>query len=309
MWATLATVMVIAASPGKPEEAARLKAAFEQGEALFAQGEYGAAIWNFRLVNAKRPSPELSYDLAKCHQKLGDFAMAVHYFREYLTRAPHASDGLQVAETLADLLSTQQSDGRGLLDVTAGSGGQVWLNGEHFPEPPAALFLAPGDYELVSRFPDGTGHRRTVSILTGKTTQVDLTWAPAPLVPVEAGSPARLSLKDDAVPRLAVAPPESSTSSTPVLRKAAYGVMGVALAALIGGSVAGALSSDDAGRLASAHGSMTYAQAQATADSANSKGIAANALWAGSAASAVAAGLMFAFSLPEPGLKGSGGGR
>src|SRR4051812_12579990 len=68
------------------EEKERFKAYFTQGEKLYAQGEYGAAIWNFRRADRLLATPEVIYDLAKCYEKLNDVAFATYYYRLYLKR-------------------------------------------------------------------------------------------------------------------------------------------------------------------------------------------------------------------------------
>ena len=42
------------------------------------------------LADRQLATPEVIYDLAKCHEKLGDVAFATYYYRLYLKRSPAA---------------------------------------------------------------------------------------------------------------------------------------------------------------------------------------------------------------------------
>src|SRR5438874_364457 len=90
--------------PGATEQE-HFKTFFTKGEQLYGQGEYGAAIWNFREAETIRLTPEVAFDLAKCHEKIGDLAFATFYYRQYLKRAPNASDALDVAERVGTVLA------------------------------------------------------------------------------------------------------------------------------------------------------------------------------------------------------------
>src|SRR5439155_1140374 len=57
------------ALPGNAEQE-RFEGFFTKGEQLYGQGEYGAAIWNFREADSIRLTPEVAFDLAKCHEKI-----------------------------------------------------------------------------------------------------------------------------------------------------------------------------------------------------------------------------------------------
>ena len=152
--ALLAFVLLQAplAAPGGPAEQERFKAYFTKGESLYGAGEYGAAIWNFRKADTIRLTPEVVYDLAKCHEKLGDVAFTTYYFRQYLKRAPNASDALSVAERVGVVLAQAEAEGRGLLEVVAPGAEQITIGTRTFTEAPAVLFLPPGEFEVSASF-------------------------------------------------------------------------------------------------------------------------------------------------------------
>lgn len=285
------------ASEAPADDAARFKALFTQGESLYAEGDLGAAIWNFKQADLLRQTPEVAYDLAKAYQKLGDEAYTSYYFRLYLRRAPNASDALEVAELLGDALERAEATGRGLLEVEAAEEGSVVVQGKRYEELPMAAFLAPGDYEIAAELRSGPA-RRTVSIRTGKTTAVSLSAGP-PLVTFEAPPSPPPAVADLGVSQS----PRPALPSRETLHIASMAGSAVGLTALIAGVALGSLSSADGSRLRREHSELTLTEAQALAGSANGKGTAANVLLVGGGLLTAGAAVTFYFTLPEPGMQ------
>ncbi|MFZ5444559.1 MAG: tetratricopeptide repeat protein [Myxococcota bacterium] len=282
--------VLAAPMPGEPETL-RFKAAFERGEAHYKAGDFGAAIASFREADRIRVTPEVAFDLAKCFEKLGDEAYTIYYYRLYLRRAPQAPDTLDVAEKVGNTIARLESDGQGFLELDAPRAGAVLVHGRRYPEPPVAMFLAPGDYEVAAEFPAGT-KTMSVQIRTGKTTSVHFEPLSPPMVPLEN------ALSQEMIDRGLDAAPSPGPSK---LRVGSYVVFGVGIAALAAGLALGVASSADA--TAAKNTAQPIGQAQALADAANGKAIGANLLF-GVGGAAVAGGvLMFVFSLPEPGMK------
>ncbi len=293
----LSALLLIAAAQTSPvwmpgaEEKDRFKAYFTQGEKLYSQGEYGLAIHAFKLADRQLATPEVIYDLAKCHEKLGDVAFATYYYRLYLKRSPAATDALDVAERVGTAIAAAEANGRGFLEVEVPGASSLNVGGYRFPEGPIALFLAPGDYEVTGAFPEG--EKRVVAQLrTGKTTTLVFEPMAPPMLEAKQGAP------DDAV-----SVRKSRTSSGPSgLRVASYAVAGLGVAALAVGTVMGVMSQGEATQLRTDR-TLTYNQANTLAQNANTKGLVANVLW-GVGGAAVAGGVvMFIVSMPEPGMK------
>ncbi|MFZ5469081.1 MAG: hypothetical protein ACOZIN_06525 [Myxococcota bacterium] len=282
--------MLLAAAPTEalaPPHAEHFKALVLQGEALFEQGEYGAAIYQFRLADGVQKTPEVAFNLAKCHEKIGDEAFAAYYYRLYLRRAPSARDALEVAGRVGGALVAAEASGRGFLEVEAEGAVNAAIQGQSYPETPVATFLPPGDYELSAEFPSGV-KKLLVQLRTGKVTTVSFEPLPPPLLTPESVLSAELA---------------EAGATRKALRVASYATFGASAAALIAGTVVGAMASSDAGQLSSGRGQLTVSQARAVAASANGKGGTANLLWIASGVGAAAGGVLFVFSLPEPGMK------
>ncbi len=152
--------------------------------AVRVQGEYGAAIWNFRQADKIRVTPEVAFLIwPSAAEKLNvDVAFATFYYRQYLKRAPNASDALDVAERVGTVLAQAEAEGRGLLEVLSPGAVDVAINKASFAEAPVAVFLAPGEYRSDGVVPLGRERRWSRKIRTGKTTPVAFEPMPSPLI-------------------------------------------------------------------------------------------------------------------------------
>ncbi len=278
--------------PG-PAEQERFRTLFAQGEQLYKDAGksqdpllYGAAIHAFSRADAIHPTPEVAYDLAKSYEKIGAIPFATYYYRLYLRRSPNAADALDVADRVGTVLAKNEAEGRGFLEVTAFGATQLSIAGQSFPEAPVAIFLAPGDYELTGRFPDGA-KRVAVSIRTGKTTSLSFEPLPAPMISSTEGAP------DAAIDVSA------SAGQHRLMRTSSSVVAGLGLAALITGTVLGVMSANDASQLSNHN--LRVSQAQAYASSANAEGLGANLSWGVGGALVATGVVMWILSRPEPG--------
>ncbi|MBX5481277.1 MAG: hypothetical protein IRZ16_05425 [Myxococcaceae bacterium] len=295
-WILTAVTLAAASGTGpvlSPAEQAQFKAYVLEGEKQFEAQEYGAAIWNFRAADALRVTPELAYNLAKAHEKIGDAPMAAYYYRLYLRRAPEAADALEVAEILGDILSKMEAEGRGLVELESSAPGEIVIDHHRFPQAPVAVFLPPGDFEVQMLGPDGAPRlTRKVSVITGRAVLEQLEPVPPPLLTAE-GEPVAVS----GLSGMSAARP----SVRSVAHVSSWVLMGASVAALGVGTAFGALSRSEVARLED-RSALTVSQAQALARSAGSKGATANVLWLAGGAGLLAGGAVFAFTFPEPGM-------
>lgn len=287
-------VLSSSAPPWMPdaETQERFRRHFEAGEKLYAEGEFGAAIWNFKQAETQRLTPEVAYDLAKCHEKLGDLAFATYYYRLYMRRAATATDALTVAEKVGTVLAAAEGEGRGQLELEVPGAVDITVNGRTYPEGPVALFLPPGEYAVEAKFPSGP-KRMVAQVRTGKTTLITFEPAPPPLVEAN-GAPLSAELLSHSPP-----PPVKP------LRVVSYAAFAAGVGALALGTVMGIASRIDGDRVLNDK-SLTVSQANTLAASANGTGMAANVLWPVGGTLAAGGVVLFIFSMPEPGMQSGG---
>jgi len=90
-------------------ESQRAEQTFREAVSAFASGRYHTAIDLFAAADRIRPRPELSFDIARSYDKLGDDSSALGFYREYLRRAGHPSDEAEV-EHRVQVLESRLAD-------------------------------------------------------------------------------------------------------------------------------------------------------------------------------------------------------
>ncbi len=289
--ALLASVAMIAALPMPGEaETKRFNDSFERAEALYSRGEYGAAIALLLEADRMRVTPEAAFDLARSFEKLGDVEFATLYDRLYLQRAPDASDAKEIIARVDRTLSREEDDGQSLLEVFAPGALSLTIAGRHFPAPPAAMFLPPGEYVVEGEFSRGP-KRQSVQVKLG---QVTTLW-------FEPVRPPLVAASVSAEPEAVVVKPAKPVAGPSGTRIASFIAMGLGAAALGTGLVMGALASSDATR--SADRALTVREAREAAASSNGKATVANVLFIAGGVAAATGGALFVISMPEPGVK------
>jgi tetratricopeptide (TPR) repeat protein len=73
------------------------------GDAKFKAGDFRGAMIELAAADALAPSPILSYDIAVCHEQLGENEEAVRRYQEYLGRRPDAPNRRLVESRIAAL--------------------------------------------------------------------------------------------------------------------------------------------------------------------------------------------------------------
>ncbi len=76
---------------------------YQTGQKKFDAGDLQGAILSFAAADALVPSPLLSYNIAICHERLGDPDAAIRRYEEYLRRRPDAPNRAEIEARMAAL--------------------------------------------------------------------------------------------------------------------------------------------------------------------------------------------------------------
>jgi tetratricopeptide (TPR) repeat protein len=95
--------MVLVPAPGRADNTEVARQRFELGKTAYERGDYRAAIRRFEEAQRLRPSPTLTYNIARAHERLGEYQTAAELYRRYLAEAPLATNRLAVARRIAEL--------------------------------------------------------------------------------------------------------------------------------------------------------------------------------------------------------------
>jgi hypothetical protein len=125
------------AQPASPTDQARQH--FTRGKELFASGEYRGAIGEFAAADKLAPSPLLEFNIALCHERLGERSEAVRRYRLYLERVPDAANRGAVEAKIAQLEGEMKSEA----DAKAGAPAGPPPAGAVVPVPPVPGGAAP----------------------------------------------------------------------------------------------------------------------------------------------------------------------
>jgi hypothetical protein len=96
-----------------PDATSQARQHFTRGKELYAGGEYRGAIAEFAAADKLAPSPLLEFNIALCHERLGERAEAVRRYKAYLERVPGADNRSAVEAKIgkleAELKAEQQA--------------------------------------------------------------------------------------------------------------------------------------------------------------------------------------------------------
>lgn len=92
------------AAPRQEGSRARARVLFLKAKAAYRGGRFAAAIVAFRAAGRLRPSPLLTFNIARCHEKLGHARAAIGAYRRYLRARPRAKNRSKVQAQIALLL-------------------------------------------------------------------------------------------------------------------------------------------------------------------------------------------------------------
>ena len=101
-WGVLASVILWATVAQAQGDVARAKSHYKAGAGHYQKGKYAEAIREFEESYRLSRRPDILYNLAQCHDKLGDVEKTVEYLQRYLRDQPKASDREQVGAWLAN---------------------------------------------------------------------------------------------------------------------------------------------------------------------------------------------------------------
>ena len=137
-----ALVMLALAPPafagGDDSEREQARAHFRTGEALFDEGRYAEAKAEFHRADAIFASPINSYNIALCHDRLGDAAAAIREYRAYLSAMPKAPNRRDVEARISALRAQLQArDPSRTDDAARGRADEEPVGGEPYADAPS----------------------------------------------------------------------------------------------------------------------------------------------------------------------------
>lgn len=291
-----------AAPAASSEDAtAEAKRHFQRATELYRQARYREAIKAFEAAQRLRPHGVLFFNLAQCHERLGEIPEALDAYREYVRLTPDAKDRDLVHAAMINLEARLGAAGAQQLIVnTEPPGAEVQVDGQLRGKTPFSVTLPLGSHQLAATLADHEPERREVELSPDRSLQLELVLRRSP-PPAPQAPAAALALSPALPPALSPAARAAAPlvdGRTEIVKQApprrlwtwvAGGAAVAAVAAGVGFGLAANGASDEL--RGSVHDAAT---AQQLADTASSRARTANVLY-GVAAAAAAAGVTLYF--------------
>lgn len=222
------------AEPSRPSDPA-LDAAmkhFEQGIALYEEGDYAAALFAFEKAYETKPDHRLLYNIGVTALELKDYAAAIDALSKYLEEGGDEIAEDRRAEVEGQLTTLRSRVGTVTIDCNV-EGAEVRVDGKVVGTTPLAgpltLNLGPRTIEVVASDGEHESYSSEVEVAGGSSTTLAVSLSrrsPAPPPAVLAEEPTE---------------PETAPSRYPKLRVATFVGLGVTGLAGAGLAVAGSL--------------------------------------------------------------------
>jgi tetratricopeptide (TPR) repeat protein len=97
-----ALVVVLVGSSVHADER-RAREHFDEGESLYAAGDFDAALAEYLAAFAEEPLPAFLFNVGQCHRNLDHYDAAIFSFKRYLALAPDAPNREAVLRLIVEL--------------------------------------------------------------------------------------------------------------------------------------------------------------------------------------------------------------
>lgn len=152
-WLVLLVVVSVGAPVARaqtPDPATVGQAAeqFERGKRLYNQGNFAKAVKAFSAANALSPHPSALFNIARCHENMGNAVEAMDHYRKALAATEDPAQRADIAGRIERLRNRPVK----IFVSSNPSGARVTVDGKAAPEPgvtPLVVMLRPGAHVLV----------------------------------------------------------------------------------------------------------------------------------------------------------------
>ena len=171
--------LAVAESPAPTTDATnQAKARFRKGTDLYKQARYRDAIEEFEAAYRLRPHGVIFYNLAQCHERLGDIPAALRAYHEYLRAVPAADDRSIVHAAMANLEARLGASGvQQLLVYSDPPAAEVYVDGQPRGRTPFSAALPLGTHVLTLVKPGYATITREAVLAPDRSIELDVNLA------------------------------------------------------------------------------------------------------------------------------------
>jgi len=160
---------------------------FKAATAYYNQGKYEKALEEFNEAYRLMPLPEITFNIAQCHERLGHLEKAIEIYNKYIEEKPDAKDLQAVKDKIVSLEERIESTG---INVTVSEeGATIFIDGQEVATSPldGLIKVAPGSHELKVEKEGFQTFSMNFSVSAGLTQSATITLTPMSGKPVGEG--------------------------------------------------------------------------------------------------------------------------
>lgn len=165
--------------PSKKQRQQQAKEAYTSGKAKMDAGDYRGALMDFQLADTSWPGAAPKYNIAYCHDQLGNKTEAVAAYRTFINSNPGAKYADRVAlanQRIQAIESEQKASATGRVMFTVNppiAGITISVDGQPVVDNEAKL--APGPHQVEAAAPGYAPFRQQIEVVGGTQLEVPIT--------------------------------------------------------------------------------------------------------------------------------------
>lgn len=301
VWLCLGLVWAGLAFAQTPEQTEKARVAFGAAQKLYQASRFAEALKKFEEAQALKPHPVIVFNIARCHELMGNSAQALKAYREYLRLSPDATDKAAVQASIAKLEKKVPAVVTQTLIVNAEPpGATIAVDGKKVAAATVTIDVSAGEHTLEVSAAGYETLKRQVTVASGRTVELNLSLKPTPAPPpppapmVSADVP-RKEKEPELTPTTAPAEPmvTKPVDQPKHVRTFTWVAGGTAIAAGAVATGLGVGASFSANSLKSGDGTRSSMEAGQLASSAQGMATGANIAWGVAGAAAITAVVLF----------------
>lgn len=272
-------------------ELAKAKEAAQAAQRLYKQARYAEAILKFEEAAAIRPHPQITFNIGRCYEQLGEIGKAMRSYRDYLRLSPNAEDRQTVADAITNLERRLREKGvQQLMVFSEPANARINVDGKDLGNSPVSVELSAGNHTLSVSAQGYEKAERSFVMQLARGTEMTIA-----LQPQGKPSDAPVATKVEPAKQPVLTPTAPAVTSSVVEKKSprvwTWVAGGVAVAGAGAGIGLGAVASGKANE----YNTVTHTPAEAAKlrSDASSMATAANISYAVAGAAAVTAIILF----------------
>jgi hypothetical protein len=166
------------------EAKTRAAAILNEGNALFEQKKYNAALGKYESAYRIFPSPKILFNIAEAHRELGHAEEASTYYERFLKEA-NVEPGSVIHQKVTQRLESLKTSASYLAFESEVSGVDVKIDGRSAGRTPFdhPVRVGAGTHEIEATMPGYEPYRENIEVTTGNTASVRLALTPAAASP------------------------------------------------------------------------------------------------------------------------------